>query len=100
MLLPNEIRRSFVREEFLGGIEHGADGEELRVCILRFRSGEGGRVELRQWQADAGSQKRPTRHGVIIPVSIVPWIIEMLSKIKPAESIDDRIKNLKKENSK
>ena len=87
-------------ERLLGARTHGASGlEELRICLGRSRPGGELKVEFRQWQKEEDGSQAPTRHGLRFDAVLVPWVIEILSKI-PAESIDDRIKNLQKENSK
>lgn len=88
MFVPNNLRRSSCFEEkFIGAKEHGPGGfEELQIRLVRSRPGAPEKIEFRQWERGEEDQERvPSKHGLRFPVSIVPWVIETLSKINPAE---------------
>jgi hypothetical protein len=88
MILPNEIRRQVAGEKFIAGKEHGDGFEELQIRLMQNGAGDD-RLEIRQWTRAENGARVPSRHGFIAPISVIPWIIETLSKIIPAESVDD-----------
>jgi len=96
-MLPREAGR-MAGEKFIAAREHGDGYEELQIRVMITEDGE--KLEIRNWTKAENGRRVPSRHGFIAPISIVPWIIEKLKKIIPADSVDDRIKNLIKENSK
>jgi hypothetical protein len=88
MTSKEEVQRLFVvHEKFIAGKEQEDGFEELQIRLVRSRPGAPEKVELRQWEkGEDGNDRVPSRHGLRVPVCIVPWLIEILKKIIPAES--------------
>ena len=85
--MPLNNGRALVRERHIGEIEHGGDaGEVLRLCIVRGMRGVPELLELRNWERRAPDGGLvPSPHGLQIPLSVVPWLIEKLGGLVPFE---------------
>lgn len=87
MFIPNRIQRQGIEEKFIGAREHGTNGEELRISLVKFGPAGDERLELRNWTRSLlTNEQTPSRHGINIPTSLIPFVLEVLSKINPAES--------------
>jgi len=92
MLLPSKIQRQSAGERFIAALEHGDGFEQLQIRVMI--TGDGEKLEVRNWTRGSGGQRVPSRHGFIALLDdVLPWLVQELSKLA-------KEKNLIKENSK
>ena len=94
MFIPNKLRRSSCFEEKLLGVkDHGGGLEQLQIRLVKSRPDAPENLEFRQWERGEGNERVPTKHGLRVPLSIVPWIVGILQKINPAAANDEQPEN-------
>ena len=90
MAWPNDSasvtgRRRPWREKQLGALKHSG-AEELRVTVSWQQRGDPAILEARQWDLRHGPDGVPSRHGIRLPASHVPWLIDKLTEAAVLEA--------------